>query len=83
MGFTAGEDTDEYEYDEVTTSNKTSGGNRLVGARTGRRHEAPFVVAINTHGLVLSLAFRCSLNISAGNRSLAHAQDLSSLQPLF
>ena len=54
MGLTAGEDNDEYEYDEVKTVNSTSGGNRLVGARTGRRQEAPFVVAINTHGLVLS-----------------------------
>ena len=69
MGFTAGEDNDEYEYDEVKTVNSTSGVNRLVGARTGRRQEAPFVVAINTHGLVLSIAFSCSINISAGNRS--------------
>ena len=76
MGLTAGEDNDEYEYDEVTTSNKTFDGSRLVGARRAKRLEAPFVVAINTHGLVLSLAFSCSINISAGNRSLVHAQDL-------
>ena len=59
MGFNAGEDSDEsYEYDdEVTTRNKTSGGTRLVGARTAKKHEAPFVVAINTYGLVLSLIF--------------------------
>ena len=75
-GLNAGEDNDEYEYDEVTTRNKTSGGTRLVGARTAKKLEAPFVVAINTHGLVLSLTFRCSLNIRAGKRSLVHVQDL-------
>ena len=52
MGFNAGEESDEYVYDEVTPSNKTSGGTRLVGARTAKKLEAPFVVAINTHGLV-------------------------------
>ena len=57
MGFNAGEDSDEYEYDEVTKTNKTSGGTRLVGARTGRKNEAPFVVAINTDGLVLPRDF--------------------------
>ena len=78
MGFNAGEDSDEsYEYDdEVTTRNKTSGGTRLVGARTGNRKEAPFVVAINTHGLVLNLTLSSSKNISADNRSSAHAQVL-------
>ena len=52
MGFNAGEDGDEYEYEEVTKSNKTSGGTRLVGARLGKKKEAPFVVAINMQGLV-------------------------------
>ena len=76
MGFTAGEDNDEYEYDEVKTVNRTFDGTRLVGARRAKRLEAPFVVAINTIGLVLSLAFSCSNNISAGNRGIVHAQDL-------
>ena len=52
QGLIAGEESDEYVYDEVTPSNKTSGGTRLVGARTAKKLEAPFVVAINTHGLV-------------------------------
>ena len=54
QGLNAGEDSDEsYEYDdEVTPRNKTSGGTRLVGAREGNNHEAPFVVAINTNGWV-------------------------------
>ena len=78
MGLNAGEDSDEsYEYDdEVPKRNKTSGGTRLVGARTGNSHEAPFVVAINTHGLVLSLPLSSSKDISADNRRRVFAQDL-------
>ena len=59
MGLNAEEDSDEsYEYnDEVTPRNKTSGGTRLVGARRAKKQEAPFVVAINTYGLVFSLIF--------------------------
>ena len=75
-GLTAGEESEEYEYDEVTPSNKTSGGTRLVGARTAKKLEAPFVVAINTYGLVLGLIFHLSINIRADNRSLVRAQDL-------
>ena len=46
------EDSEEYEYDEVITRNKASGssGTRLVGARTAKRLETPFVVAMNTYG---------------------------------
>ena len=77
MGFNAGKDSDEYEYDdEVTTRNKTSGGTRLVGARTGNSHEAPFVVAINTHGWVVSLPLSSCKHISADNRRGVFAQDL-------
>ena len=51
VGFNAGEDSDEYEYDDDVKTNKPSrGGTRLVGARTAKKVEAPFVVAINTNG---------------------------------
>lgn len=76
-GLNAGDDSYEYEYDEAPKSKKTSGGSRLVGARTARKLEAPFAVAINPLGLVLSLTVSCSININAGNTSsLKAAQDL-------
>ena len=66
VGFNAEEDSDEYVYDDDVKRDKPSkGGTRLVGARTDKGGEAPFVVAINTQGLVLSLTFSISIIISA------------------
>lgn len=45
----------EYEYQEVDPeelAGSSGGGTRLVGARAGNSmKEAPFIVAINTHGV--------------------------------
>ena len=39
----------DYEYDDAVSANltKPGGGSRLIGAREGRSHEAPFVVVIS------------------------------------